>query len=120
MDGSGNVYVADQNNNRIRKITPGGLVSTLATSNNPSGVAVDGSGNVYVTQSADHNILKITPSGRLVVLAGGLGSGWEGSADGPGASATFNYPSGVAVDGSGNVYVADQNNNRIRKITISQ
>ena len=137
MDGSGNVYVADNGNNRIRKISLSGDVTTLAggininmhgeriggfidgqgTSakfNYPNGVAVDGSGNVYVADTGNHRIRKITPSGSVTTLAG-LVSGWG---DGQGRAATFNSPYGVSVDGSGNVYVADSINHRVRKITI--
>jgi len=115
VDGSGNVYAADSNNNVIRKITPAGVVSTLAGSfNHPCGVAVDGSGNVYVADS-DNTIRKITPAGVVSTLAG-LGGG-SGSADGAGSAAHFYFPCGVAVDGSGNVYVADSGNDTIRKIT---
>jgi len=129
VDASGNVYVADYNNHEIRKITPAGVVTTLAGSITaghangtgpaasfyyPSGVAVDASGNVYVADSSNHEIRKITPAGVVTTLAG---STTAGHADGTGASASFNVPYGVAVDGSGNVYVADYNNHEIRKIT---
>jgi len=135
VDGSGNVYVADSNNGRIRKISPSGSVVTLAGRGggngsgienftdaqgtlalfyNPRGVTVDGNGNVYV---ADSRIRKVTAAGTVTTLAG---SGSAAFADGKGASASFSYPWGVAVDGSGNVYVADTFNNRIRKITISE
>ena len=131
VDGSGNVYVADTDNYTIRKITPAGVVSTLAglagssgsadgtgsaaRFDYPYGVAVDGSGNVYVADSGNNTIRKITPAGVVSTLAGMAGS--SGSADGTGSAARFNYPTGVAVDGSGNVYVADTGNNTIRKIT---
>jgi streptogramin lyase len=131
VDGSGNVYVTDSNNNTIRKITPAGVVRTLAGTAgargsadgtgsaarfyNPSGVAVDASGNVYVADSYNNTIRKITPAGAVTTLAGTAGA--YGSADGTGSAARFQYPSGVAVDGSGNVYVADTYNNTIRKIT---
>jgi len=131
VDGSGNVYVADSDNNLIRKITPAGVVTTLAGSGSggsangtgtaasflyPEGVAVDGSGNVYVGGGVNHLVRKITSAGVVTTLAGS-GYGSEGSANGTGTAASFNYPSGVAVDGSGNVYVADRVNHLIRKIT---
>ncbi|MES2410232.1 MAG: T9SS type A sorting domain-containing protein [Bacteroidota bacterium] len=126
-DAAGNVYVGDQNNHKIRKITPTGVVTTFAGStqgsddgivtvakfNNPHGVATDAAGNVYVADLLNHRIRKITPSGVVSTFAGSS----QGYADGPGASARFYSPTGVATDGSGNVYVADYNNNKIRKIT---
>ncbi|MBX9808411.1 MAG: SMP-30/gluconolactonase/LRE family protein, partial [Flavobacteriaceae bacterium] len=129
VDGSGNFYVTDRDNNKIRKITQAGVVSTFAGSgtagstngsgtvasfNNLSGIAVDVSGNVYVTESLNNKIRKITPTGVVSTFAG---SGLQGSADGIGTVASFNYPSGIAVDASGNVYVADRGNYKIRKIT---
>jgi len=80
----------------------------------PRGVAVDGSGNVYVGDRSNHLIRKITSAGVVTTLAG---SGSQGSANGTGTAASFNNPSGVAVDGSGNVYVGDRSNHLIRKIT---
>ena len=128
VDSSGNVYVGDSRNHKIRKITPVGVVTTLAGSGrqgsrdgtaasfkNPSGVAVDTSGNIYVADG-NRKIRKITPEGVVTTLAG---SGVSGSEDGPGSAASFYYPEGVAVDSIGNVYVADNYNNLIRKITIS-
>ena len=128
VDSSGTLYVADAGNNRIRKITSAGVVTTLAGSgvagsadgtgiaaqfNNPAGVAVDSSGIVYVADQLNHRIRKITPAGVVTTFAGGVG----GFADGTGTAAQFNAPSGVAVDPSGIVYVADYTNHRIRKIT---
>lgn len=132
VDGVGNVYVAGYSSMSIRKIYPNGLVTTLAGNSGysgpndgtgsaarfklPGGVAVDASGNVYVADTGNHLIRKITPEGVVTTIAG---SGSSGSADGAGAEATFNYPEGIAVDNTGNVYVADTNNNMIRKITPS-
>ena len=81
----------------------------------PQSVAVDGTGNVYVADSGNHTIRKITPSGVVSTLAGLAGS--SGSNDGTGCTARFYGPSGVAVDGTGNVYVADSGNLTIRKVT---
>eukprot|EP00937_MAST-01D_sp_MAST-1D-sp2_P007871 g7871.t1 len=131
VDGDGNIIVADQTNHRIRKITPRGDVTTVAGSgsssfadghgtsahfNNPVGVAVDGEGNIIVADYNNHRIRKITPSGDVTTVAG---SGSSSFADGHGTSAHFNLPRGVAVDGEGNIIVADYNNHRIRKITPS-
>ena len=129
VDGAGNVYVADYSNNLIRKISPAGVASTLAgtgatgadngagsiaTFNLPEGVAVDAAGNVYVADTYNHLIRKITPDGTVSILAG---NGTAGSSNGTGTGASFNSPFGVAVDASGDVYVADSGNNLIRKIT---
>ena len=128
VDNSGNIYVADAKNYRIRKIDSSGNVTTLAGSGSqglvdgnsttasfdlPRGIAVDGSGNVYVGDTSNHLIRKIDSSGNVTTLAG---NGIKGSADGNGTSASFNYPYGIAVDNSGNIYVADSANHLIRKI----
>ena len=129
VDGGGNLYVTDTGNATIRKITPDGVVSTLAGSaargnqdgvgsaasfEAPTGIAVDSAGNLYVADAFNATIRKITSAGSVSTLAGTAGT--RGDADGPGSSAQFNYPSGVAVDASGNVYVADTYNDIIRKI----
>jgi len=115
-DTGGNLYVTDNevdNNAKIRKITPEGVVTTLESAGISIGVAVDGIGNLYVN-SSNNKILKITSEGDVTTLAG---SGSNGSANGVGTLASFSYPKGVAVDIAGNVYVADTNNSKIRKIT---
>ena len=131
IDGSGNLYVGATSHAAIRKITPAGEVSTLAGGTagsadgtgsaarfiSPSGLAVDGGGNVYVADAGNHAIRKITSAGVVTTLAGVLGPGGFGSVDGTGAGAKFNSPRGVAVDGGGNVYVADRDSYSIRKVT---
>jgi hypothetical protein len=119
VDASGNVYVADTNNKTIRKLTPGGVVTTLAGLArqggsddglrsaarfiNPQGVAVDSSGIVYVAEF--YSIRKVTPEGVVTTLAGLAQN--SGSDDGAGGAARFINPQGVAVDSSGIVYVAE-------------
>jgi uncharacterized protein YjiK len=131
-DTAGNVYVADTGNNTIRKITPAGVVTTLAGSpgksgsadgvggaasfNGPLGVAVDDAGNIYVADSYNDTIRKITPTGLVTTLAG-CATCPTGSADGMGSAARFDNPNGIGVDGNGNIYVADEYNNTIRKVT---
>jgi sugar lactone lactonase YvrE len=129
IDASGNLFVADYGNNLIRKITPAGVVSTFAgsgiegslngtgvaaTFDEPKGVAIDAAKTLYIADSGNNLIRKITSAGLVTTLAG---SDSTGMADGPGNTATFFSPSGVAVDGSGNVFVADAGNNLIRMIT---
>ena len=132
VDGSGNAYVADSENNTIRQVTPLGAVTTIAGLRQsfgsadgtnsaarfyePSGVAVDGSNNVYVADKYNHTLRRVAPGGVVTTVAGLAGS--PGSADGAGSVARFNLPSGVAVDGSGNIYVADTGNHTIRKVTF--
>jgi sugar lactone lactonase YvrE len=118
VDGAGNVYVADTDNNSVRKITSVGVVSTLATGfNGPSGIAADTAGNVYVADTLNDTLRRITPAGAVGVVAGMAGS--SGSADGTGSAARFHGPQGLAIDASGNLYVADTNNDTIRKVVLS-
>jgi hypothetical protein len=136
-DGSGNVYICDQGNHRIRKLTYStGIISTVAGSSTsgfsgdgsaatsaklfyPSGIAVDGSGNIYIADQGNHRIRKVTAATGIISTIAGTGvSGFSG--DGSAATAAqLANPVAVAVDGSGNVYISDQYNQRIRKITAS-
>lgn len=135
VDSSGNVYIADYNNQRIRKITTSGIISTYAGNgiigfsgdgaaassaelDMPYGVAVDITGNVYVADENNNRIRIINTSGTISTFAGNGTQGYSG--DGAAATAAeLNNPGGVAVDRSGNVYIADDNNERIRKVNTS-
>ncbi len=124
VDPQGNVYVTDTVNRAIRKISPAGVVSKFADIFQPSGIATDLSGNVYVADSNRDTIYKISPAGSIATLAGAPYSKNFNSfgpiginRDGTGADARFHQPSGLAVDASGNVYVADTLNGTIRRIT---
>ena len=129
MDAQGNVYVADNGNYSIRKITPSGTVSTLAGNgtdgfvnglladarfSGPVDVALDRQENLYVADYGNNCLRKITPAGVVSTLAG---TGVAGFADGGAATAQFNGPNGLVVDGQGVIYVSDYNNSRIRKVT---
>ena len=134
VDSAGNVYVADSDNNAIRKVTAAGVVTTLAgvagaasgtndgtgsaaRFNGPAGVAVDNAGNVYVADRGNDTIRKVTAGGVVTTLAGL--AVLSGTNDGTGSAARFNQPYSVAVDGAGNVYVADTYNCTIRKVTAA-
>jgi streptogramin lyase len=117
LDKAGSIYVADTTNNAIRKLTPAGTnwgLSTLPGNYASLGVAVDSGTNVYLNDGLSI-LLKITPAGVITTLAGK--SGVTGTNDGTGATALFNRPWGLAVDGATNVYVADSGNHTVRKVT---
>ena len=129
---SGNMYIADSQNHCIRKITASGYVSTfagcgvagflngtadVAQFNIPYSIAVDASENVYVTESTSNAIRKITQAGVVTTFAGKETQ--SGYLDAQGTNALFSAPKGLTVDASGNIYVADATNNRIRKIASS-
>ncbi|MES2268152.1 MAG: LamG-like jellyroll fold domain-containing protein [Bacteroidota bacterium] len=115
IDPSGNLYIADYSNSRIRKITPTGVVTTLATVTNPAGILYNSvTGTLFASSYTGHIIVQITLTGTVTTFAG---NGFQGSANGTGTGATFFNPAGVTDDGNGSIYVADQGNNLIRKIT---
>ncbi|HEY0744385.1 MAG TPA: SBBP repeat-containing protein [Chryseosolibacter sp.] len=127
VDANGNIFVADYANEKIRKISTDGIVSTFAGStkgykdgagtsaqfSSPQGLAIDNGGNLYVADKYNYAIRKITPDGVVTTLAGGT----KGSNDGNGTSASFSEPVDLAIDGDGNVFVADNASHRIRKIS---
>jgi ribosomal protein S11 len=137
VDASNNIYIADTQNDTIRKMTRMGtnwMVTTVAGSpgvsgsldgtngaaqfNEPGGIALDGTGNLYVSDTENYTIRKITPQGSnwVVTTIAGV-AGFYGSADGTDNAALFEYPFGIAADAAGNLYVADTANNTIRKMT---
>jgi uncharacterized protein (TIGR03437 family) len=131
VDNAGNLFIADYMNNRIRKVTPAGTISTVAGNGTegyngdnipatsaelwlPIGVAVDSAGNLFIAELTGYRIRKVTPAGIISTVAG---NGSPGYNDGPATSAGLNFPTGVAVDGAGNIFIADRGNNFIRKVT---
>ena len=128
IDKSGNLYVADTTNNQIRKITKAGVVTTYAglgtaiSLNMPTSIDIDTLGNIYVGEANGNDVRKISSTGSgSIILAGtftpGSADGLGNSGDPLGNVARFNSPSGIAVANDGSVYVADKNNNKIRKIS---
>lgn len=115
-DSSGDLYVADHNNNEVRKIDSSDAVSTFVPASaglsGPYGVALDSAGNLYVTDSANYEIRMVTPNAVVTTLAGGNLS----NANGTGSAAGFNFPFGIVLDASGNLFVGDFGNNEIRKL----
>ncbi len=119
VDNNGDLYIAERFNGVIRKVDPSGIITTVAGNGNnearlsaPNDIFVDGGGNLYIASSSE--IRRVDPSGIITTIAGGgfgdLGDG------GPATEATLNNPAGIFVDGSGNLYIADTGNNRIRKV----
>ncbi|GAB5525325.1 MAG: hypothetical protein Roseis2KO_31970 [Roseivirga sp.] len=130
IDANGNLFVADQTNHMIRKIDPNGVVTTVAGSgnagffdgvgtaaefDNPIGLALDAAGYIYVVDAGNHTVRKIAPNGTVTTLAGDARR--PGFNNGIGTNAQFDNPRGITIDAVGNLYVVDQFNNLIRKIT---
>ncbi|GLC88054.1 cadherin-like beta sandwich domain-containing protein [Lysinibacillus piscis] len=133
MDNIGNLYIADTNNNRIRKVDTNGIISTVAGSgsrgysgdgglaidaqlNEPEGITVDSSGNLYIADTDNYRIRKVMPSGRISTIAGTGNYGYSGDG-GSGTLAQLNGPVGLALDNDANLYIADKFNYAIRKQT---
>jgi sugar lactone lactonase YvrE len=132
VDAAGNEYVADNQNDVIRKIDVNGVITTVAGNgtngysgdlgpatnaqlNDPRGVAVDANGNIYISDTGNQRIRKVDfVSGKIATIAG---NGTAGYSEGLAAGAMINTPRAVAVDGAGNVYIADTGNHRVRKVT---
>lgn len=122
VDANNNIYVADIGNNAIRKITPAVVVTTVGGGPNqavigfPAGITIDAQGNFFISDESGR-ILELTAAGVLYNLAGATNV--AGFADGAGSAAQFNVPLGITVDAQGNVYIADSNNNSIRKLVVT-
>ena len=132
LDGAGNLYIADQGSHRVRKVSPEGIITTVAGSGQPGfagdggpaksallrspwGIALDAAGNLYIADRNNHRIRKVSPDGMITTVAGNGQSAYSGDG-GPATSASF-IPSGIALDAAGNLYIADRGNLRIRKVS---
>ena len=133
VDSQGNLYICDTANHRIREVNTSGVITTIAGNgtqgfsgdggaatsaqlNTPYGVAVDSAGNVYIADYLNSRVRKVSTNGVITTIAGNGSFSYSGDG-GPATSASLFFPSGVAVDSSGNVYIADNQNNVIRKLT---
>jgi RHS repeat-associated protein len=135
IDSSGNLYIADDANNRIREVnaatgkiitvagngTAGyagdGAAATNAKLHNPAGTAIDSSGNIYIADELNNAIRKVTVSSGIITTVAGNGTQGSGGDGGPATNANLYHPLGVALDSSGNLYIADASNNRIQEVT---
>jgi hypothetical protein len=132
VDGSGNIYIADESNNRIRKVDTNGIITTVAGSGNtlffgdggpatdaglywPTGVFVDGSGNIYIADRLNNRIRMVNSNGIIATVAGNGSKGFSGDG-GPATDASLSSPHNIVVDAAGNIFIADFSNNRIRKV----
>ncbi|GAA0366997.1 NHL repeat-containing protein [Streptomyces blastmyceticus] len=133
VDKDGNLYIADRSNHRVRKVAPNGIITTIAGNgqagyvsdggpatatplNSPDGVAVDKDGNVYIADRANHRVRKVTRSGIITTIAGNGQAGYV-SDGGPATATPLSSPYGLTVDRSGNLYISDHGNHRVRRVT---
>lgn len=133
VDGKGNVYIADSENHRIRRVTPAGIITTVAGNgtagfsgdggpataaqlNRPWDVAVDAAGDIFIADYNNSRIRVVNTAGVITTVAGGIGPGYAGDG-GPALRAMLNFPTGLALDTNGNLYVADSSNNVVRLLT---
>ena len=135
LDAAGNLYIADASNHKIRKVTPGGIVTTVAgtgvqgssgdrglainaTLNRPISVALDAAGNLYICDSSNHNVRQVSLASGIITTYAGNGTGLAYSGEGGLATAaSLNFPLGVVADKYGYVYIADSGNNSIRRVS---
>lgn len=135
VDASGNLYIADYSNYRVRKVDTSGIITTVAGNGvsgcsgdggpaiqaqlrTPDSVAVDAYGNLYIADPPNHRIRKVDTNGIITTIVGTGSAGYSGDGS-PGAQAQLNYPNSIAVDASGNVYISDGSNYRIRRMDVS-
>jgi len=133
VDANDNLYIADFGNNRIRKVTPAGIITTVAgdgvprfggdngpaTSASlefPNGVVVDGAGNIYIADTQTHRIRRVAAGSGIITTVVGSGNATFAGDAGPATSASLNYPSAVALDAAGTLYIADFGNQRVRRV----
>jgi uncharacterized protein (TIGR03437 family) len=135
LDAAGNLYIADASNHRIRKVTPGGIVTTVAgtgvqgfsgdgepainaTLNRPISLALDAAGNnLYICDSSNHNIRRVSLASGIIATYAGNGMPAYSGDGGVATAASLNFPLGVATDIYGNLYIADSGNNRVRRVS---
>jgi uncharacterized protein (TIGR03437 family) len=116
FDPSGNLYIADDGNRRIRRVNPAGIINAFVGGFSSGGLAVDSAGNVYASDWENHRVYRFTPAGTMTTVAGTGVQGFSGDG-GPATAATLNQPQGMAFDAAGNLYIADSQNHRVRRVT---